>query len=71
MDDQWCPNRNHRVTVLQVALGLFSHSVAGLGWLHGITALAIFGTAMMAGMRVSSAAAGKAAVDEPIAAPAS
>src|SRR4029450_9075034 len=41
------------VTVLQVALGLFAHSVAALGWLHVITALALFGTAMMAGMRVS------------------
>jgi hypothetical protein len=59
------------VTVLQVALGLFAHSVAGLGWLHGINALALFGTAMMAGMRVSRAVASKAAVDEPVAAPAS
>ena len=59
------------VTVLQVALGLFAHSVAGLGGLHGITALALFGTAMMAGMRVSQAVASKAAVDEPVAAPAS
>jgi hypothetical protein len=59
------------VTVIQVALGLFSHSVAGLGWLHGITALALFGAAMMAGMRVSGAVASKAAVDEPIATPAS
>ena len=59
------------VTILQVALGLFAHSVAGLGWLHGINALALFGTAMMAGMRVSRAVASKAAVDEPVAAPAS
>ncbi len=47
------------VTVLQVALGLFSHEVAGLGWLHGINALALFGTAMMAGMRVSRAVAAR------------
>ena len=59
------------VTVLQVALGLFSHEVAGLGWLHGINALALFGTAMMAGMRVSRAVASKIEADEPVAAPAS
>jgi hypothetical protein len=59
------------VTVLQVALGLFAHSVAGLGWLHGINALALFGVAMMAGMRVSRAVASKAAIEEPVAAPAS
>jgi hypothetical protein len=59
------------VTVLQVALGLFSHSVAGLGWLHGINALALFGTAMMAGMRVSRAVASKVEAVEPVAAPAS
>jgi hypothetical protein len=59
------------VTVLQVALGLFAHSVAGLGWLHGINALALFGTAMMAGMRVSRAVASKVVADEAVAAPAS
>jgi len=59
------------VTVLQVALGLFSHSVAGLGWLHGINALALFGTAMMAGMCVSRAVASKVEAAEPVAAPAS
>jgi heme A synthase len=59
------------VTVLQVALGLFSHSVAGLGWLHGINALVLFGTAMMAGMRVSRAVASNAEAAEPAAAPAS
>jgi hypothetical protein len=59
------------VTVLQVALGLFAHSVAGLGWLHGINALALFGTAMMAGMRVSRAVASKLEADEVVAAPAS
>ena len=59
------------VTVLQVALGLFSHSVAGLGWLHGINALVLFGTAMMAGMRVSRAVASNVEAVEPAAAPAS
>jgi hypothetical protein len=59
------------VTVLQVALGLFAHSVAWLGWLHGINALALFGTAMMAGMRVSRAVASKVEADDAVAAPAS
>ena len=59
------------VTVLQVALGLFSHSVAGLGWLHGINALVLFGTAMMAGMRVSRAVASNVEAADPVAAPAS
>src|SRR4029453_14516065 len=59
------------VTVLQVALGLFAHSVAALGWLHGINAFALFGVAMMAGMRVSRAVASEVEVDEPVAAPAS
>jgi len=40
------------VAVLQVALGLFSHAVAGLGWLHGANALILFGVAVTAAMRV-------------------
>jgi hypothetical protein len=40
------------VTVVQVALGLFSHSLAGLGWLHGANALILFGVAVSAAMRV-------------------
>lgn len=44
------------VTVLQVALGLFSHTVAGLGWLHGANALVLFGVAVTAGIRVRRAA---------------
>ena len=59
------------LTVLQVALGLFSHSVAGVGWLHGLNALALFGTAVMAGMRTRRAVASKVGADEPVAAPAS
>jgi hypothetical protein len=59
------------VAVLQVALGLFSHSIAGVGWLHGINALALFGTAVMAGMRVNRAVASKVEVAEPVAAAAS
>jgi len=40
------------ITVVQVALGLFSHSLAGLGWLHGANALILFGVAVSAAMRV-------------------
>ena len=44
-------------TVVQVALGLFAHSIAGLGWLHGLNALILFGLAVSAGMRVNRVAA--------------
>ena len=44
-------------TVVQVALGLFAHSLAGLGWLHGVNALILFGLAVSAGMRVNRVAA--------------
>jgi hypothetical protein len=44
------------VTVVQVALGLFAHSLAGLGWLHGANALILFGVAVTAAMRVRTAA---------------
>ncbi len=40
------------VTVLQVVLGLFAHEVAGLGWLHGLNAMILFGVAVSAGVRV-------------------
>ena len=57
------------LTVLQVALGLFAHELAGLGWLHGVNALLVFGTAVSAGMRVTRAvAASKVVADEPAAA---
>ena len=56
------------LTVLQVALGLFAHELAGLGWLHGVNALLVFGTAVSAGMRVTRAvAASKVVADEPAA----
>jgi heme A synthase len=58
------------VAVLQVALGLFSHEVAGLGWLHGLNALILFGLAVSAGMRVKRAVASKVAEEEPVAEPA-
>ena len=40
------------LVVLQVALGIFSHELAGLGWLHGVNALILFGLAVSAAMRV-------------------
>lgn len=39
------------LVVLQVALGIFGHSLAIAGALHGINALILFGVAIMAGMR--------------------
>ena len=39
------------LVVLQVALGLFGHEAAIFGALHGLNALILFGTALMAGMR--------------------
>jgi hypothetical protein len=54
------------LTVLQVALGLFSHEIAGLGWLHGINALLVFGTAVTAAMRVTRAVVDKDVADEPV-----
>lgn len=47
--------------VLQVLLGMFAHAVYALGALHGITALALFGVAVMAGKRVGSAPSATAA----------
>jgi hypothetical protein len=37
--------------VVQVFLGIFSHELAGLGILHGLNALILFGLAVTAGMR--------------------
>jgi hypothetical protein len=54
------------LTVLQVALGLFAHLLAGLGWLHGLNALLVFGTAVWAGLRVTRAVTPtKVVADEP------
>ena len=41
--------------IVQVALGLFGHSVPALGALHGINALLLFGLAVSAGMRANRA----------------
>ena len=43
------------LVVLQVALGIFGHSLPSLGLLHGINALALFSTALLAGRRVGAA----------------
>jgi hypothetical protein len=57
------------VTVLQAALGLLAHpalaELTGLGWLHGPNAMIVFGTALMAGIRVKRAVASKADVATP------
>ena len=42
------------LVIVQVALGMFGHSVPALGALHGINALALFGVAVMAGKRVGT-----------------
>lgn len=55
------------LTVLQVALGLFAHELAGLGWLHGLNALLVFGTAVSAALRVRRAVASEVVADhEPV-----
>ena len=41
------------LVVLQVTLGLFGHSLPLLGFLHGINALLLFTTALLAGLNVS------------------
>ena len=38
------------LVVLQVLLGLFGHESAYIGLLHGLNALAVFGSSVMAGM---------------------
>ena len=55
------------VTVVQVALGLFAHELAGLGWLHGVNALILFGVAVSAAMRVRRVAHASARARQPAA----
>jgi heme A synthase len=43
-------------TFVQIALGVLSHFTAVIGALHGAVAMALFGVAMMAAMRVRRAA---------------
>lgn len=54
-------------TFVQIALGVLSHFTAVIGALHGAAALALFGTAMMAAMRVRRAAPVEEAVPESVA----
>lgn len=42
-------------TLTQSLLGIYSHEIAGLGWLHGVGALVLFSCAVTAGMRVKRA----------------
>ena len=51
-------------TIVQIALGVFSHWLAGLGAVHGAVALVLFGAAVMAAMRART----PAVVQEPVAA---
>jgi hypothetical protein len=56
-------------TAVQVGLGIFAHGVPQLGILHGIGALALFGVAIMAGMRVREAAEAADRVSDPVTTP--
>jgi len=38
--------------IVQTLLAGFAHALAGLGWLHGMVALVLFGIAVTAGIRV-------------------
>ena len=56
------------VVALQVALGLLSFAVVGLGMLHGLNALVLFGVALIAARRASAVAVPVAAPDRALAA---
>ncbi len=56
-------------TAVQVGLGIFADGVPQLGILHGIGALALFGVAIMAGMRVPKAAEATDRVSDPVTTP--
>jgi hypothetical protein len=49
------------LVIVQVTLGILGHQVPALGALHGINALALFGVAVSAGMRVNRVAAAEPA----------
>jgi hypothetical protein len=63
------------LVVVQVTLGLFGHSIPLLGFLHGVNALLLFTTALLAGLNVSKrrveAASAAPSVSAPTAAGAS
>ena len=52
------------LVALQVLLGILGHSVPALGALHGLTALALLGVAVMAGKRVGTTATPTAGTTE-------
>jgi hypothetical protein len=52
--------------VLQVALGLFGHSVAALGALHGLNALVLFSAAVFAARRARAGRVASARADAPV-----
>jgi hypothetical protein len=54
------------LVVLQLALGIASHSLAGLGWLHGVNAFAVFGVAVLAGVRAGRAVRDRVAPAAPV-----
>jgi hypothetical protein len=53
------------LVVLQVTLGLMGHSIAALGALHGLNALALFSTAAWTGLRVARVAPKRATESAP------
>lgn len=60
------------LVALQVTLGLLGHGIAMLGFLHGVNALLLFTTALLAGLnasrrRVAGAAEADAATAAPVA----
>ena len=53
------------LVILQVTLGLMCHSIAALGALHGLNALALFSTAAWTGLRVARVAPKRATESAP------
>jgi heme A synthase len=53
------------LVVLQVTLGIFGHELALSGALHGVNALVLFSTAVMAGRRVTRATRADVRASEP------
>lgn len=51
------------LVIVQVTLGLFGHSIPLLGFLHGVNALLLFTTALLAGLNVSKRRVEAAAAD--------
>ena len=49
------------LVALQVTLGLLGHTMTALAFLHGVNALALFGSALYAGLRAKAPAVAEAA----------